>query len=69
MKSKMSEGVEKLRNVTGINLAALRLLATELEDREQVKKFAQIELGVEDPKKKRKGRKAVLKTLGMFQYF
>ncbi|CAO4365667.1 unnamed protein product [Caenorhabditis nigoni] len=63
MKSKMSEGVEKLREITGTNLAALRLLATEMEDREQVKMFAQIELGTDNPKKKRKGRKAVLKTL------
>ncbi|UMM18547.1 hypothetical protein L5515_014561 [Caenorhabditis briggsae] len=63
MNSKMSEGVEKLREITGTNLAALRLLATEMEDREQVKMFAQIELGTDNPKKKRKGRKAVLKTL------
>uniref|UniRef100_A0A1I7TTF7 WD_REPEATS_REGION domain-containing protein n=1 Tax=Caenorhabditis tropicalis TaxID=1561998 RepID=A0A1I7TTF7_9PELO len=63
MKAKMSEGVEKLRDVTGTNLAALRLLAAEMEDREQVKMFSQIELGAENSKKKRKGRKAVLKTL------
>ncbi|EGT55164.1 hypothetical protein CAEBREN_10250 [Caenorhabditis brenneri] len=64
MKAKMPEGIEKLRDVTGTNLAALRLLAAEMEDREQVKMFAQIELGDEKSTKKKKGRKAVLKTLG-----
>lgn len=65
MKSKMSEGVEKLREITGTNLAVLRLYAAEMEEREQVKMFADIDLGGGDPKKKKKkGRKAVLKTLG-----
>ncbi|CAI2344853.1 unnamed protein product [Caenorhabditis sp. 36 PRJEB53466] len=63
MKSKMSEGVEKLRGVTGVNLAALRLFAAEIEDREDIQLFAEINLGGADPKKKRKSRKAVLKTL------
>ncbi|CAB3411117.1 unnamed protein product [Caenorhabditis bovis] len=58
LKKSLKSGVEDLRDVTSFNFAALRLLALELEERDQVKMFAEIDISDDKSKKKKKGRKA-----------
>uniref|UniRef100_F1KVA7 WD repeat-containing protein 3 n=1 Tax=Ascaris suum TaxID=6253 RepID=F1KVA7_ASCSU len=61
LRQNVPRGIVELRDICGFNLAALRLFQKEIEDRNQVKMFADV--SEIEQKTKKKTRKAVLKTL------
>ncbi|CAD6192009.1 unnamed protein product [Caenorhabditis auriculariae] len=65
LKTELPAGIDDLRDITALNLSALRLFAAEFEDKDGVKMFDQIAAGLDEKtaKKKNKARKAVIRTL------
>ncbi|VDL75437.1 unnamed protein product [Nippostrongylus brasiliensis] len=58
----MPKGIAEVRDMTGFNMAALELLQAELEERSNVRMFADVSAVSNKQKKKSKARKAVIKT-------
>ncbi|KHJ98018.1 hypothetical protein OESDEN_02002 [Oesophagostomum dentatum] len=59
--SEMPDGITEVRDITGFNLAALELLQLEVEEAQNIKMFADVS-EVLSKQKKKKGRKAIVKT-------